>query len=355
MRDGAEGGKTPVWLQRRRMLCHRPRFLGWLLNFQNLVTSAARWADRVGLRAIFPAAARRHMHVAKKWLFRQPLHLTFAHRAGSGPPVFLIVVGEPFADWVPALMAPDTWQDLPGVVEVVVVLDDLAVKSLPSPTIPGSRTVVLPLREDAIVSCPPSLGLYPDARAVGTLVDKRHFADYVTRNGLDDLCPTTFARPQDIRLPCIVKKTLGVHRPRVLHTHEELDALLAREALDPDLFAVQEFIPGDSDYTTHAIVKNGRVLWSSTLRFLKDGETRFALEFKTMQPVETPPSLLKASERLLRPLGYSGPCNVDYTIRKSGQVAVFEVNPRFGGSMFLPQNRDLLKQALTCLIENAIR
>lgn len=295
------------------------------------------------------------MHVAKKWLFRQPLHLTFAHRAGSGPPVFLIVVGEPFADWVPALMAPDTWQDLPGVVEVVVVLDDLAVKSLPSPRIPGSRTVVLPLREDAIVSCPPSLGLYPDARAVGTLCDKRRFADYVTENGLADLCPTTFARPQDIRLPCIVKKTLGVHRPRVLHTPEELDALLAREALDPDLFAVQEFIPGDSDYTTHAIVKDGRVLWSSTLRFLKDGETRFALEFKTMQPVETPPSLLKASERLLRPLGYSGPCNVDYTIRESGQVAVFEVNPRFGGSMFLPQNRDLLKQALTCLIENAIR
>src|SRR5204863_1017805 len=108
----------------------------------------------------------------------------------------------------------------------------------------------------------------------------------------------------------------------------------------------------DTDYTTHVIAKNGRLLWYSSLRFLKDGETRFGLEFKTMEPFEPPPSLLEATERMLRPLNYSGPCNVDYTIRKSGRVAVFEINPRFGGSMFLVQNRDLLKQALTCLIEN---
>ena len=325
------------------------------MRFHNLTVSAARWADRVGLRALFPAAARRRMHVAKKWLFRQPLHLTFGHRAGNGTPVYLIVVGEPFADWVPVLTASETWQDLPSVVEVVVVLDDLAVRSLPRPKIPGSRTVVLPLREEAISSCPPSLGLYPDARAVETLCDKRRFAEYMTENGLLDLCPTNYSRPQDIRLPCIVKRTRGLHRTRVVHTSVELDALLANEALDPDHFALQEFIPGDADYTTHAIVKNGRLLWSSTLRFVKDGETRFGLEFKTMEPFPSPPSVLEAAERILCPLDYSGPCNVDYTIRESGQAAVFEINPRFGGSMFLPQNRLLLKQALTCLIENAIK
>jgi predicted ATP-grasp superfamily ATP-dependent carboligase len=140
-----------------------------------------------------------------------------------------------------------------------------------------------------------------------------------------------------------------------LHTREELDALLATDAWDPNHFVIQEFFPGEADYTTHAVAKNGRLLWYSTLRFVKNGETRFGLEFKTMEPFETPPGLLEAAERLLHPLDFSGPCNIDYTIREGGRIAVFEVNARFGGSMFLPPNRALLKQALTCLIENAPR
>jgi carbamoylphosphate synthase large subunit len=59
-------------------------------------------------------------------------------------------------------------------------------------------------------------------------------------------------------------------------------------------------------------------------------------------------------QHLLAPLRYSGPCNIDYMLRPSGQPAVFEINPRFGGTLFLPENRQHLRQALRCLIETAL-
>jgi hypothetical protein len=70
-----------------------------------------------------------------------------------------------------------------------------------------------------------------------------------------------------------------------------------------------------------------------------------------MKPFEPPTALLEAVERMLGPLRYNGPCNVDFTIRACGAPAVFEINPRFGGSLFRPANRDRLKQALRFLVD----
>jgi hypothetical protein len=320
-----------------------------------LAMSAARWADRVGLRVLFPAAARRRLHTLKKWLFQRPLRFTFPRSNDGAVPVRLVVVGEPFAAWVPALTDADTWRGLPSVAEVVLLLDDAILGSMPAPTIRDSRTIVLPLREEAIAACRKGLGLFPDAKAVEILRDKRRFADYVTVNGLTGYCPINYVHPQDIRLPCIVKRARDQDRAQVMRTQEELDALLATESWNPERFAVQEFIPGNVEYTTHAIMKNGRPLWSASFRFEKDGDARVGVEFKTMAPFDPPPAVFEAAERILRPLGYSGPCNIDYTLRASGEIALFEINPRFGGTMFLPENRALLQQALRRLVEAAVQ
>jgi carbamoylphosphate synthase large subunit len=59
-------------------------------------------------------------------------------------------------------------------------------------------------------------------------------------------------------------------------------------------------------------------------------------------------------ERLLSPLDYSGPCNFDYKRSDSGEMAVFEINPRFGGTLMKPENIAHLQQALSCIIQNAV-
>ena len=317
----------------------------------------ARWADRAGLRRLFPQAARSRLHAAKKWLFRQPVRFVF-DRGDAADSVRLVVTGEPFADWLGALTSAETWQDVPQVGEVVLKLDDspLAPATL-APSANGSRTVVLPLRENAIAACPTGLGLYPSANAVAILRDKRRFADYVTVNGLARLCPANYPRREDIVLPCIVKSAYDQDRAVVVRTQEALDALLGAAASLPPRFAFQEFIAGTTEYTLHAIVRHGRPVWSTAFTFEKDGDARVGVEFRTMAPTPPSPAALDAIERLLAPLDYSGPCNMDYTLRTSGpragEIAVFEINPRFGGTMFLPQNRPQLTAALSRLIDEA--
>jgi hypothetical protein len=320
-----------------------------------LSMAAAQWADSAKLRQFFPKVARGPLHAAKKWLFHQTLRFTFDR--GSADGVRLVVIGEPFADWLAALTAPETWQGVPQIAEVVLKLDDsaLTLAALPPTDRRTSErpTIVLPLRENAIAACPPGLGLYPAANAVAILRDKRRFADYVTVNGLTRLCPAFYARPQDIALPCIVKSAYDQDRAVVVRTREALDALLAGRAALPERFAFQEFIPGATEYTLHCIVRHGRPVWTASFIFEKEGDARVGVEFKTMAPCAPPAAALDAIERLLRPLDYSGPCNMDYTLRTSGEIAVFEINPRFGGTLFLAENRAMLTKALTCLVSEA--
>jgi len=332
-------------------------------RLQALLMAGAQWADSAKLRRWFPERARARLHDAKKWLFHQPVRFVFERNAVRRDAVRLdavrlVVTGEPFADWVPVLTAPETWASVPAIAEVVLKLDDSPLlESLLSPTLgrrtPSLLTVVLPLRENAIAACPAGHGLYPSPAAVAILRDKRRFADYAAAHGLAHLCPVTYAAPKDIALPCIVKPAYLHDRAIVVRTEAALEALL--EDASPQCFVFQEFIPGTTEYTTHCILRDGRPVWTRSFAFEKDGDARVGVEFRTMAPFDPPPAVMDALERLLRPLDYSGLCNMDYTLRPSGpragEIAVFEINPRFGGTMFLPQTRPLLAEALGCLVE----
>jgi len=315
--------------------------------------AVVRRADEVGLRILFPRAVRRRLNTLKKALFRKPMRFTFPRASDDGDPIRLVVVGETFADWIPALTTADTWEGLPTVTEVVLLLQNVAIESFPAAVMQGSRVIVLPLSEDAIISSTASYGLYPDAKAVETLRNKRRFADYVALIGMAQFCPADYVRPDEIRLPCIVKHSWEMRSARVLRTKKDVDVTLTDGAWNPEHYVVQEFISGQVEYTTHAIIRSGSVLWSYSLQFEKDGDARIGVEFKTMKAFVPPPMLFEAVERILRPMNYSGPCNIDYTIRESGQIAVFEINPRFGGSLFLAENRPYLKEALGRLLEAA--
>jgi hypothetical protein len=53
----------------------------------------------------------------------------------------------------------------------------------PPPKIRNSRTIVLPLREEAIAACPRGRGLFPDPNAVEILRDKRRFTTTTVTKG----------------------------------------------------------------------------------------------------------------------------------------------------------------------------
>jgi carbamoylphosphate synthase large subunit len=64
--------------------------------------------------------------------------------------------------------------------------------------------------------------------------------------------------------------------------------------------------------------------------------------------------VLHAVERLLTPLDYRGPVNVDYKIRPDGRVVILEVNCRLGGSLMRKENEQHLAKMLALLVRNAV-
>ena len=59
-----------------------------------------------------------------------------------------------------------------------------------------------------------------------------------------------------------------------------------------------------------------------------------------------PAEVLEQFDTVLAPLGYRGPCVIDYKIAGEGRVQIFEINPRLGGTLLLKSNAGLLREAL---------
>jgi hypothetical protein len=270
----------------------------------------------------------------------------------------VIIYGEHSPDWMSAL-APDApvWRKVVGVEEALSVRDS-AEMDIAEPSRTGLRTVVIPLMEDHARHCPRQyLSLIPDERSIDVLANKAAFAAYAEAEGLSHLCPKTYASSADAVFPCVLKRLdlnagQGVE---VANSPEELQSLLQREPWRGRPFILQSLTAGSVEYVTHCVCKNGLIVWRCSFAYEMDAtaSVRRADNIKRISPVTASRSNMSQIERFLRPLAYSGPCNVDYKISDAGDIVVMEINPRLGGSLMKPQNIDYLSGALSSIIENA--
>lgn len=327
--------------------------------FTRAIVALRTWGRSSGarrLRALLPRPVRSMLHRARNSVDHVPLWVVLPPAPAEPVPVRVVVFGNYFDDWLVRLSDTQTWQDVPGVAEVLLWPNDPA-RPLPPPTA-NARNVIIPLSEDDILDCPRTMDtLIPDRRAVGVLRNKASFAAYVEEAGLSELCPVTYATRQQVRYPCIVKYVNAAFGlgSRILRSDRELEAFLSTEPWESGKFIIQQCLPTPVEYVTHCVCKGGRILWSCTFSFEKEAgqEIRQGVVFRSMTAVDPPDGALAAIERLLLPLAYDGPCNVDYALTPEGRIAVFEINPRFGGTLMLPINRGYLQQTLSCLIANA--
>jgi len=44
---------------------------------------------------------------------------------------------------------------------------------------------------------------------------------------------------------------------------------------------------------------------------------------------------------------------VNYKLLRNGDISIFEINPRLGGSLMNPRNREFLRQAMAHIVHNA--
>ncbi len=217
-------------------------------------------------------------------------------------------------------------------------------------------TVVLPLMEDHILSCPQRLpALIPAAETVRLLRDKKRFAFYAREHGLSQYLPASYETADEF--PCLLKRTdLNAGRGIVyLERPADLFDCLQQPTWQNSHYVLQEYLATGEEFSTYAVFRNGEMLLERTYRFCAK-----AYKFRHGKPktparcVELPGEIHQQLMQVMQPLHYNGPCCIDYRIREDGRIAVMEINPRLGGTLMKPPFVEDLRVFLRCIIRQAL-
>lgn len=98
---------------------------------------------------------------------------------------------------------------------------------------------------------------------------------------------------------------------------------------------LQAYIPGAEEWATHLLLRDGQVMFEASIRYtMPDGPYVKGKHARALRGQwQGPSAYLPLFRRMLDQVGFGdGTCCFDYRIC-DGRVFVFEVNPRFGGSL----------------------
>lgn len=206
---------------------------------------------------------------------------------------------------------------------------------------------------------PPTItSLTPSRESLEILENKVLFAHYLIEYQLAQYAPTLYTSLTEARFPCVVKPSnLNSGREiEVAFSQSELRVIAERKERSNESFLIQEYIAGFQEYVTHAVLKQGQIVWHQTFSYelvnehtIRTGDMTANL---SMQRVPTSSAFLKVLTQIAAGLNLSGPVNADYKIIE-GVPFLFELNPRLGGSLMRAENHDLLAQALNKIIHGA--
>uniref|UniRef100_A0A7S4SNW7 ATP-grasp domain-containing protein n=1 Tax=Alexandrium monilatum TaxID=311494 RepID=A0A7S4SNW7_9DINO len=186
----------------------------------------------------------------------------------------------------------------------------------------------LELREAGwkVLSCNPAL--------VDRLRNKAAFRRYAESLGLVELLPVHYDSAKAAQFPCILKPAMGTwgKDTHIVRSAEEVENL-ARSELGAK-WVLQELVPGRLEYSTSLLVSQGEILDAVCTRYEYSKEEYVwpnNVEEVANDHCSVPAAHLDAMHSFLK--GFSGICNFNYKLRASGDMCIFEVNPRVGGDL----------------------
>lgn len=177
----------------------------------------------------------------------------------------------------------------------------------------------------------------PSLEAIRLCDNKKLFAHTLRTKGLG-----TFVPDSSNKYPYVLKKQTGEYSSNTYIINNHADEINIGALLyDPDYFT-QAVIPGIHEYAAHIVFKNGKIAAMITIRYtykssiyLQGTEQQITKEvvFSRFKDEFT---------QILNTIEFEGLCCVDYKILH-GKPKIFEINPRFGGSL-CPYFFSLLRQ-----------
>jgi hypothetical protein len=172
--------------------------------------------------------------------------------------------------------------------------------------------------------------ILPSAQVVSLCDDKLKLSQFLTAQGFADLVPAL--RPAGAPYPYVWKKRRGwwgMHCRIVNGPQDEIGLDLN----DRDWFS-QALVPGEVEFATHILRVRGEIRYVST--FVHKMAARAVINGVQDSPLHS--GFLRGclyldlfSEILTR-LDFEGIACFDYKVA-SGRPVIFEINPRFGGSL----------------------
>ena len=190
-----------------------------------------------------------------------------------------------------------------------------------------------------------------DSGWLDRLDDKKKFADYAIENKLSQFIPCIYSkwcdRSADILV--IVKPRIGAYSYGV-----SKKKLYEVQDWEFDDHVVQEYIKDPIEYAGYFVAYNGNITHSFAYmgnhgngEFIKYEGGVFDTTPKTRVTLDD--KIVKELELFLKPTFFTGTCCFDFKI-KDGNLKVFEINPRLGGSLTLEENKTDLTDIIRKLI-----
>ena len=267
----------------------------------------------------------------------------------------VIIYGLHSEDWNIAL-GPNSkvWQLLPYVGKVLVV------EGLPE-FLPKRRfyfkDCIIPLMENHIKATPDSTTtLKPSLEMIEKFANKKNFYLLLNNLNLSQYQPNIYLDQGITQFPIILKRTNlnACQGIRIIFSREELIDSLSQDMWREKEILIQEYIKNINEFVWHAVYKDGVRLWEATIKYVKSNSLLLRgpnSEIGSMI-IDSNPDAIKVFDQIMSKTKYSGPCNIDFSY-ESLNLKIFEINPRMGGSLMKPENKELLAQALKAIIKAA--
>ena len=169
----------------------------------------------------------------------------------------------------------------------------------------------------------------PTMEAVDICDDKYLFYQTLAAKGFEKDMPRV---GKNLNIPYIVKKKvahMGLNC-YVIDTPEKEEKYKS-EINDPDYFC-QEIVQGPKEYATHLIYKKGKMLAALNVIYIFSSPTYVKGVDKFICNKLGKCPHLELFGNILDAIGFEGICCFNYK-ETNGKPYVFEINPRFGGSL----------------------
>jgi predicted ATP-grasp superfamily ATP-dependent carboligase len=169
----------------------------------------------------------------------------------------------------------------------------------------------------------------PDIKAINICDDKYLFYQTLVDKGFKDFLPKI---DKDLPFPFLLKKKVAWGgNDCYFITSPKQKKKFIKLIGSPDYFC-QEIIEGKSEFDTHILFKNHQIVASMNIEnsFAKDVYIKGKDEFICTKIVKCP--YLDIFSNILESIGFEGLCCFNYK-ENQGKPAIFEINPRFDGSL----------------------